>query len=129
MSEATVRTRKFMTNRLLNRKQMVVDILHPGGPTVKKTEVREKLARMYKTTPDTIFCYGFKTNFGGGRTSGFALIYDSLDYAKKFEPKHRLARHGLIEIKKVGRKQRKERKNRQKKVRGVAKSKVGGGKK
>lgn len=59
---------------------------------MKKTEVREKLARMYKTTPDTIFCYGFKTNFGGGRTSGFALIYDSLDYAKKFEPKHRLAR-------------------------------------
>lgn len=70
----------------------VVDILHPGGPTVKKTEVREKLARMYKTTPDTIFCYGFRTNFGGGKTCGFALIYDSLDYAKKFEPKYRLAR-------------------------------------
>lgn len=59
---------------------------------MKKTEVREKLARMYKTTPDTIFCYGFKTNFGGGKTSGFALIYDTLHYAKKFEPKFRLAR-------------------------------------
>ena len=69
-----------------------MDILHPGAPTVKKTEVREKLARMYKTTPDTIFCYGFRTNFGGGKTCGFALIYDSLDYAKKFEPKYRLAR-------------------------------------
>ena len=70
----------------------VVDILHPGAPTVKKTTVREKLARMYKTTPDTIFCYGFRTNFGGGKTSGFALIYDSVDHAKKFEPKYRLAR-------------------------------------
>ena len=36
----TVRTRKFMTNRLLNRKQMVVDVLHPGRATVPKTEIR-----------------------------------------------------------------------------------------
>ncbi|XP_060605676.1 small ribosomal subunit protein eS24-like [Ruditapes philippinarum] len=89
---ATIRTRKFMTNRLLCRKQMVVDCLHPGKATLAKTEVREKLARMYKTTPDVIFCFGFKTQFGGGKTSGFALIYDSLDFAKKFEPKYRLAR-------------------------------------
>ena len=36
--------------------------------------------------------------------------------------------HGLLELKKSGRKQRKERKNRQKKVRGTAKAKVGSGK-
>jgi len=45
----TVRTRKFMTNRLLNRKQMVVDVIHPGRATVPKTEVRDQLAKMYKT--------------------------------------------------------------------------------
>jgi small subunit ribosomal protein S24e len=44
---------------------------------------------MYKTTPDVIFCFGFRTKFGGGKTTGFGLIYDSLDYAKKFEPKYR----------------------------------------
>ena len=70
----------------------VVDILHPGRPTVPKTEVREKLAKMYKTTSDVVFCFGFRTNFGGGRTTGFALIYDNLDSAKKFEPKFRLIR-------------------------------------
>ncbi|XP_048762673.1 40S ribosomal protein S24-like isoform X2 [Ostrea edulis] len=131
MSEgaATIRTRKFMTNRLLCRKQMIVDVLHPGKATIPKTEVREKLAKMYKTTPDVIFCFGFRTKFGGGKTSGFGLIYDSLDFAKKFEPKYRLQRHGLVEIKRTGRKQRKERKNRQKKVRGTKKAKVGTGKK
>nr|XP_022315147.1 40S ribosomal protein S24-like isoform X3 [Crassostrea virginica] len=131
MSEgaATIRTRKFMTNRLLCRKQMIVDVLHPGKATIPKTEVREKLAKMYKTTPDVIFCFGFRTKFGGGKTSGFGLIYDSLDFAKKFEPKYRLQRHGLLEIKKSGRKQRKERKNRQKKVRGTKKAKVGAAKK
>ncbi|CAD7688362.1 unnamed protein product [Nyctereutes procyonoides] len=105
----TIRTRKFMTNRLLQQKQMVIDVLHPGKATVPKTEIREKLAKMYKTTPDVIF--------------------DSLDYAKKNEPKHRLARHGLYEKKKTSRKQRKERKNRMKKVRGTAKANVGAGKK
>lgn len=82
---------------------------------------------MYKTTPDLVFCFGFRTDFGGGKTSGFALIYDTLEYAKKFEPKHRLVRNGLKEKPKGGRKQRKERKNRMKKVRGTAKAKVGAG--
>nr|AAX62458.1 ribosomal protein S24 [Lysiphlebus testaceipes] len=124
-STATIRTRKFMTNKLLCRKQMVVDVLHPGQASVKKTEIREKLAKMYKVTPDVIFVFGFQTQFGGGKSTGFALIYETLDFAKKFEPKHRLQRHQLYEKQKVSRKQRKERKNRMKKVRGTKKSKVG----
>lgn len=47
---------------------------------------------MYKTTPDVVFVFGFKTQFGGGKTTGFGMIYDSLDYAKKNEPKYRLQR-------------------------------------
>ncbi|KAB0368423.1 hypothetical protein FD755_020189 [Muntiacus reevesi] len=81
----TVRTRKLRTNQLLQRKQTVTDVLHPGNATVPETQIREKLAKMYKTTPDVIF--------------------DSLDYTKKNEPKHRLARHGLYEKKKTSRKQ------------------------
>merc|ERR1711915_153034 len=121
---ATVRTRKFMTNRLLNRKQMVVDVLHPDRATVSRNEVREKLAKMYKTTADVVFTFGFKTTFGGGKSTGFALVYGTLDYAKKLEPKYRQQRNGLIEIKKMARKQVKERKNRMKKARGTAKAKL-----
>lgn len=51
---------------------------------------------MYKTTPDVVFAFGFRTQFGGGKTTGFAMVYDSLDYAKKNEPKHRLARVSLV---------------------------------
>merc|ERR1712189_43127 len=112
--QITVRTRKLMTNRLLNRKQMVVDVLHPGRATVPKTEIRDQLAKMYKTTADAIFAFGFHTLFGGNKTIGFALIYYNMDSAKKYEPKYRLARHGVIEKKKTGRKQIKELKNRKK---------------
>ena len=84
---------------------------------------------MYKTTADCVMCFGFKTAFGGGKTTGFALVYDSMDALKKYEPKFRLIRLGLAEKKGASRKQRKERKNRMKKVRGTAKAKVGTGKK
>ena len=48
-----------MTNRLLQRKQMVIDVLHPGKATVPKTEPQEKLTKMYKTTADVIFVFEF----------------------------------------------------------------------
>ncbi|OUC43574.1 Ribosomal protein S24e [Trichinella nativa] len=114
-----------MTNRLLCRKQMIVDVIHPNKDGVSKATLCDMLAKSYKTTPDVVFCFGFRTCYGGGRSSGFALIYDALDYAKKFEPKHRLVRKGLLTRERTGRKQRKERKNRMKKVRGTMKSKVG----
>lgn len=113
-----------MTNPLLFRKQMVVDVMHPGKPTVSRKEVKERLARMYKTTPDLVFPFKFKTQFGGGKSTGFAKIYDSLAYAKRFEEKYTLVRFGLKEVKKTSRKQRKERKNRMLKLRGTAKAKA-----
>merc|ERR1719158_601815 len=81
---------------------------------------------MYNCTSDRVFTFGFKTQFGGGKSTGFALIYDTMDFAKKFEPKYRLVRQGVAEAKaKVSRKQKKEGKNRMHKVRGTAKAKVG----
>merc|ERR1711944_146241 len=122
----TLKTRKFMTNRLLQRRQMVVDVHHPNKATVPKSEIREKLAKMYKCTADRVFAFGFRTNFGGGKSTGFALIYDTMDQAKKFEPKFRLRRQGVLEpAQKTSRKQKKGRKNRMKKVRGTKKAKVG----
>jgi small subunit ribosomal protein S24e len=108
---------------------MVVDILHPGRANLSKVDVREKLASLYKADKEAIFCFGFQTAFGGGHSTGFALVYDSLDAAKRFEPKYRLLRHGFGTEQKTSRKQRKERKNRAKKLRGTAKNKAASAKK
>ncbi|CAL8071340.1 unnamed protein product [Calicophoron daubneyi] len=116
---ALIRTRKFMSNRLLYRKQMVVDVFHPGRCVLSLKEIRERLAKTYKTSSDVVFAFGFRTQFGGGRSTGFALVYDSLDHAKKFEPKYRLVRNGLMTAPTKGRKLRKERKNKAKKIRGT----------
>merc|ERR1711877_25444 len=118
-----IRTRKFMTNRLLQRKQFVVDVLHPGRPNVSKTELKEKLGKMYNVTDlDSIILFGFRTHFGGGKTTGFGLIYDNVAAVKKFEMKYRLARFGLGEHVRKSRKQLKERKNRALKLRGKARA-------
>eukprot|EP00184_Porphyridium_aerugineum_P008421 CAMPEP_0184691546 /NCGR_PEP_ID=MMETSP0313-20130426/370_1 /TAXON_ID=2792 /ORGANISM="Porphyridium aerugineum, Strain SAG 1380-2" /LENGTH=129 /DNA_ID=CAMNT_0027149287 /DNA_START=63 /DNA_END=452 /DNA_ORIENTATION=+ len=121
----TVRTRKFISNRLLSRKQFVVDVLHPGRATPPKTELTEKIAKMYKVSDDkTIVLFGFHTKFGGGRTTGFGLIYDTLDIMKRLEPKYRLRRAGVLAKPTGSRKQRKERKNRVVKLRGKNKNKT-----
>merc|ERR1712093_575429 len=68
----TLRTRKFIRNPLLGRKQMVVDILHPNRANISKDELRGKLAEMYKANKDHILtrfsslarsCWSFLFNF------------------------------------------------------------------
>jgi small subunit ribosomal protein S24e len=45
---------------------------------------------MYRTTPDVIFVFECRTHFGGGKATGFGMIYDSLDYTKKNKPNKNL---------------------------------------
>lgn len=123
-----IRTRKFLVNQLLNRKQMIIDVIHPGRGPVPRTELRALIGKKYNVKNEkTIFVFGFKTAFGGGRSTGFALIYDSLDDAQNIEPKYRLVRNDLAKKPTGSRKSRKELKNKKKKFRGMKKAKVGGG--
>jgi len=115
-----------MKNPLLQRKQFVLEITHAGGPCVSKADLKTRLAKMYKVdNPQLVVLFGIRTQFGGGRTSGFGCIYDNLEAAKKFEPTFRQCRMGLAEKKeREARKLRKDRKNRGKKKVGKAKSKI-----
>lgn len=88
----TIRTRKFTRNPLLSRKQFIVDVLHPSRPPISRAELSEKLGGIYGADKARVVPFGFKTHFGGGRSTGFALIYDSEESQKKFEPKYRLVR-------------------------------------
>ncbi|KAF2765129.1 hypothetical protein EJ03DRAFT_339308 [Teratosphaeria nubilosa] len=122
--QVTLRTRKFIRNPLLGRKQMVVDVLHPNRANVSKDELRQKLSELYKTPKDQVSVFGFRTQYGGGKSTGFALLYDSAEAIKKFEPHYRLVRYGqATKIEKASRQQRKQRKNRALTLRGTAKTK------
>ena len=49
---------------------------------------------------------------GGGKSTGFGLIYDSQEAAAKFEPRYRLVRAGMKDAKKRTRKQWKDLKKK-----------------
>ncbi len=83
------------------------DILHPNRANISKDELRGKLAEMYKANKDQVNVFGLQTQYGGGKTTGFALVYDSPEALKKFEPHYRLVRVGFAsKIEKPSRQQR-----------------------
>lgn len=91
----------------------------------QQTELQEKIAKMYNVKDEKcVSIFGFRTAFGGGKSTGFGLIYNDVEALKKFEPKHRLIRAGLKSKVQKSRKNIKEKKNRVKKLRGGAKNKV-----
>ena len=65
-SAVQIRTRKFIRNALLARRQFVVDVIHPDRANVSKAELQEKLGEMYKVSEvNRIMLFGFRTKFGG----------------------------------------------------------------
>lgn len=114
--------------QLTNKNQKILDIYHPETPNVPKKELQRKLADIFKISDEsTISLFGFRTYFGGLKSTGFGFIYKNIESARETEPIFRLLRNNLVEINKTSSKQRKERKNRMKKTRGKNKTKLRAG--
>ena len=71
-------------------------MIHPEMANVSKDQIKTKLAQMFKSKEEAISVYGLKTKFGGGRSTGFALIYDNFDLKKKFDGKNLLRRVRIL---------------------------------
>lgn len=65
-------------------------MVHADVANVSKNDIKAKLAKMLKAKEDAIVVFGLKTKFGGGRSTGFALIYDNADAKLKYDMKKRL---------------------------------------
>ena len=123
-TEIVIRARKFVANPLLARRQFVLDVYHPQAASVSRVNLRKLIAQKFGCSEQNVVVFGMKTKFGGGKSSGFGLIYDSVDQLMKYESKVRLVRNGLTQKKtKKGRRLKKEEKNKRKKIFGVKKEK------
>lgn len=68
----TIRTRRYLQNPLMSRRQMILDVMHPGRANVSKAELKEKVAAMFKVKDkDSVVVFDFRTAFGGGKSTGF----------------------------------------------------------
>lgn len=82
------------------------------------------ISKKYNAPLEQVVIFGLRTKFGGNTSSAFGLIYGSKDSLRKFEPKHRLIKQGVIEKAKITttRKTKKDLKNKIKKLRGKDKT-------
>jgi len=101
---------------------MIIDVKHPNIANVSKADLRKKICLEQKVkNSNCVSLFGFRTHFGGGKSTGFCLIYDNEEALKKYEPKFRLRRIGLCAEKVGSSKAKKEKKNKMKKLRGKKK--------
>ena len=87
-------------------------------------ELKELLVAKFKWDIKNIVIFGFRTAFGGNRSTGFVLVYDSQEYLVKYEPDYRLRRLEILPKKNPKRKAEKELKRKIKKTRGGERRKV-----
>ena len=73
-----------------------MNVFHAPNVKVTKEDIKEKLKSQFKKQHVSVF--GMTKLYGGGRTKCFALIYDSDDAMKKYEPPSRLRRAELEKL-------------------------------
>lgn len=59
--QVVIRARKFMLNKLLSRKQMIMDVVHTDQVMPSKKILKEKIADKFKCDVRNVVLYGFKT--------------------------------------------------------------------
>ncbi|KRX02382.1 Ribosomal protein L23/L15e core domain [Pseudocohnilembus persalinus] len=119
-----IKTKKVLKNPLLSRIQMNLEIIHPGMASVSKKEVVEILAKRFKCDPHCVVPYGLRCKFGGNKSTGFALIYDNVEYYLKYADKFTLRRAEVLPKTIARRKGYKEMKRKTKRSRAGDKNKI-----
>ena len=88
-------------NKLLKRRELEL-IIEYESATPKRDEVRKLVAEKYGAEPERVIVEKLESLFGMLKAKAHIHIYDSAEDAIRFERKHILRRHGLIQEAKQG---------------------------
>jgi len=80
-------------NPLIKRIELKIKISHIGKGTPSRGLVRKAIADAYNVDINRVYVRKIESVFGWGVTNIEAHIYDSLERAKLFEPKHIITRN------------------------------------
>ncbi len=89
-----IKIKQQQYNPLLKRREIVFQVEHAqtkGTPT--RLEVRQTLAEILKTNPETVYIKRVATKSGTMLATGEANAYDSVEQARLVEPKYIIARN------------------------------------
>lgn len=88
----SIKILKDTPHPLLDRREVVFEILHPQQSTPSRKVIREKLAGGLKADPNATHILKAETKTNAWLTFGLAHIYDSPEKAKLLVPEHILNR-------------------------------------
>jgi len=73
-----------------------LDVYHEGKPNVSQADLKALITTKYGWDSKNLVLYGFRTAFGGNRSTGFCLAYDNQQYLAKYEPNFRLRKLAIL---------------------------------
>ena len=71
----TIRARRRLVNKLLARREILLDIFHENKANVSHKDLKELVASKYKADAKNTVFFRFRTAFGGRQSRGFCYIY------------------------------------------------------
>ncbi len=84
-------------NALLRRREIALEVYHPGRPSPTRAEVRKALASLLGKSCEVTYIIRMVTKTGTHVAVGEAEIYDAVEDALAILPKHIIERHKRAE--------------------------------
>jgi small subunit ribosomal protein S24e len=82
-------------NPLLSRKEYLVEISHPQGPSPKREDVRKELSEMLKVPRDRLVVEWMRARYGASRSRGLVHAYEAPQALARTVREHIQVRNGL----------------------------------
>jgi small subunit ribosomal protein S24e len=73
-----------------------LDVYHEGKPNVSQADLKTLISTKYGWDVKNIILFGFRTAFGGNRSTGFCLAYDNQTAVVRAEPNYRLRKMAIL---------------------------------
>lgn len=117
VSTEAFRIVELRENKLLGRRELVVEAVHRGASTPTRQSFREWVAKQLGVDVSNVFVRRIRGEYGIGRSRAEVHVYSDAKFAKIVEPLYVLARNLGEEGKKLLEEARKKRNERREKRR------------
>ncbi|QOJ78173.1 30S ribosomal protein S24e [Infirmifilum lucidum] len=98
MSQSTLKIISERVNRMVPRREIIVEIEHWGGGTPTRQQIVETVRNILNLpSSDVVVVRKILTSYGACVTRAYIHVYDSESRARAFEPKYILKRNGLVQ--------------------------------
>ena len=84
-------------NKLIGRREIVMILHHEGKSTPMRITLRMKVAEVFGVDVKRVYVRNIQTEYGIGRSRVRIHIYNNVERALQFEPKHIIERNGGVD--------------------------------